>query len=119
MKETLIAVYERESTLWKNANGFYHAQDWTKMECKTFDYSEEIDSIRRDNFRWIEHRDEKEIDVTEREIERRYGKPYCITFINKRRTNSKSCWFKTKEEANQFVKSVLTDKILKNFKRIK
>lgn len=119
MKETLIAVYERESTLWKNANGFYHAQDWTKMECKMFDFSEEIDSISRDNFRWIEHRDGKEIDVTEREIERRYGKPYCITFINKRRTNSKSYWFKTKEEANQFVKSVLTDRILKNFKRIK
>ena len=119
MKEILIAVYERESTLWKNANGFYHAQDWTKMECKTFDFSEEINSIRNDGFKWIEHRDGKEIDVTEREIEMRYGKPYCIAFINKRRTNTKSYWFKTKEEANQFVKGILNDSVLKNFKRIK
>lgn len=119
MKETLIAVYERESTLWKNANGFYHAENWTKMECKTFDFSEEINSIRRDNFRWFERCNGKEIDVTEREIEKRYGKPYCITFINARMTNTKSYWFKTKEEANQFVKEVLNDKTLKNFKRIK
>lgn len=119
MKETLVAVYKRESTLWKNANGFYRAQDWTRMECKIMDFSEEISSITHNNFRWVEHRDGKEIDVTEREIEKRYGKPYCITLINKRGTNSKSYWFKTNDEANQFVKSILNDKVLRNFKRVK
>ena len=119
MKETLVAVYERESTLWRNANSFYHAQDWTKMECKIYDFTEEIDSIRRNDCRWIEHRDGKEIDVTDREIERRYGKPYLVNFINRRGTNEKSYWFKTKEEANCFVKEVLKDRNLKNFKRVK
>jgi len=119
MKETLMAVYERESTLWKNANGFYHAQDWTHMECKVFDFSEEINSIRDDGFKWIEHKDGKEIDVTEREIEKRYGKPYMISLRNKRRTNTKCYWFKTKEEANQFFIEIMNDSVLRNFKRIK
>ena len=39
MKETLIAEYSRKSTLWKNANYFYIAQDWTKMECLYIDYT--------------------------------------------------------------------------------
>lgn len=118
MKETLIAVYERESTLWKNANGFYHSQDWTRMECKVVDYSEEINSIRDDDFRWFEIRDGKEIDVTEREIEKRYGKPYMISLRNKRRTNEKCFRFKTKEEANKFFIMIMNNKVLKNFKRI-
>ena len=118
MKETLFAVYERESTLWKNANGFYHMQNWTRMECKAYDYTEEIQSIKENEIRFMEYRDGKEFDVTEREVEKRYGKPYLIKFINQRRTNEKCYWFKTKEEANDFFKTVMKDKNLKNFKRV-
>lgn len=115
MKETMIAVYKRESTLWKNANGFYHAQDWVTMECKVFDYTEEINSIISFKIRWF---DSNGADVTESEIERRYGKPYCVNLVNYRKTNEKSFYFKTKEDANKFVSSILKDKILGNFKRI-
>ena len=119
MKEITLAVYERESTLWKNANGFYKAHDWTRMECSVFDYTEEITSIKETGFRWIEHRDGKQYDVTDREIEKRYGKPYLIKFINKREANSECYWFKTKEEANEFFKKVMKDRNLCNFKRTK
>ena len=115
MKEQLLAVYERESTLWKNANGFYHAQDWTKMECIKCDFSEELEDCRELGIKWMQG-DE---DVTDREIERRYGKPYLIRLINKRRTNDKGYRFKTPEEANSFLKEILTDKILRNFRRVK
>lgn len=115
MKDTLIAAYERKSTLWKNANGFYHAQNWTRMECKIYDYSEEIASCKSGEFRWI---DINGNDITEQEIEKRYGKPYLIKFINERRTNEKCYWFKTKEEANEFFKEVMKDRILGNFKKV-
>lgn len=118
MKKTLTAVYERESTLWKNANGFYQAQDWTRMECSVVDFTEEIDSIMESGIKWIEHIDGKDIDVTEREIKKRYGKPYLIKLINKRRTNEKCYWFETKEEANYFFAGVMKDKILGNFKKL-
>ena len=116
MKEKILAVYERESTLWKNANGFYHAQDWTKMECKIIDYSEEINNCINGEFRWF---DKDGNDVTEQQIEKLYGKPYVINLINKRRTNSKTYSFKTKEEANMFFIRIMNDNVLKNFKRIK
>lgn len=115
MKSQLVAVYKRESTLWKNANGFYHATDWTRMECVVVDYTEEIESCRSQEIKWIDINGK---DVTEREIERRYGKPYEVRLINKRKTNSHCYSFKTKEEANQFVISVLNDRILKNFKKV-
>lgn len=115
MKEQVLAVYERESTLWKNANGFYHAQDWTKMECIKVDFSEELEICRELGVRFWQG-DE---DVTERELERRYGKPYFIRLHNKRRTNVKAYLFKTPEEANNFLKEILNDKILRNFRRIK
>lgn len=114
MKEKIVATYKRESTLWKNANGFYHAQNWTTMKCTVFDYSDDLASIKELGMKWI---DLNGNDVTEREIEKRYGKPYCVTFINQRKTNEKSYWFKTKKEANSFVQSVLKDKILGNFMR--
>lgn len=116
MKDQIVAVYERQSTLWKNANGFYHAQDWTKMECIVRDYTEEIEPFKSGEMKFINSKGE---DCTETEIERRYGKPFVVIFTNRRRTNSKCYYFKTKDEANQFVKSVLNDKILGNFRRIK
>lgn len=115
MKETLIAVYERESTLWKNANGFYHAQNWTTMICKVFDYSEEIANVKELGIRW---NDANGNDVTDQQIEARYGKPYMIKFVNQRKTNAKCYWFKTKEEANSFFKQVMKDRILGNFKKV-
>ena len=115
MKETIIATYKRESTLWKNANGFYHAQDWTKMECKIFDYTEEINSIKEYQLRYL---DQDGNDITEQEIEKHYGKPYAITLTNKRGNNSR-CWcFKTKQEANNFFKYIMRDRILGDFKRV-
>ena len=118
MKEKLVAAYERESTLWKNANAFYHAQDWTRLECKVYDYSEELQDIEEMQIKWWERRNGKEIDVTEREIEKRYGKPYAIILRNKRRTNSRQYSFKTKEEANDFFVRIMHDRILGDFKKV-
>ena len=112
MKETLIASYERKSTLWKNANGFYHAQDWTRMECVICDFTDEINSYKEENIKWI---DKDGNDVTEQQIERLYGKPYLIRLINNRRTNTKCFWFKTKEEANEFFFKIMNDRILKGW----
>lgn len=118
MKTTILATYKRKSTLWKNANGFYHMQDWTTMECIKVDFSEDIESIKRLGVRFLERQNGIDVDVTEREIEKRYGKTYCIKFINARETNEKCYWFKTADEANNFFKSVMKDKILKNFKKV-
>ena len=115
-KENIVAVYERESTLWKNANMFYVAQDWTRMECRVVDYAEEIESCRSGMYTYV---DADGNDVTEREMERHFGKPYQVVLINKRKTNSRCYRFKTKAEANAFVQCILNDRILKNFKRTK
>lgn len=115
MKEQVLAVYERESTLWKNANAFYKAQDWTKMYCLKIDFSEEIENCRELGIKWMQG-DE---DVTERQMENLYGKPYVIRLINKSGNVRKGYIFKTPEEANSFLKEILTDKILRNFRRIK
>lgn len=112
MKRNVVAVYERKSTLWKNANGFYRSQDWCRMECSAYDYTEEINNIAECKVRWF---DSKGNDVTEAEIEKCYGKPYVVTLINERGTNSRSWSFKTKEEANEFFKMVINDKILKGW----
>lgn len=85
------------------------------MECIVCDYTDDLAGIEEMGIRWW---DSKGNDVTEQEIEKRYGKPYCVQFTNKRETNSKCYWFKTKDEANGFVKEVLKDKVLKNFKRV-
>ena len=115
-KENIVAVYERESTLWKNAHVFYVAQDWTRMECRVVDYTEEIESCRSGMYTYV---DADGNDVTERERERRFGKPYQVVLINKRKTNSRCYKFKTKDEANACVQWILNDRILKNFKRTK
>lgn len=114
MKEKLLAVYERKSTLWKNANAFYKMQDWTRMECKERDYTEEIQSIYDEGFKWI---DRAGNDVTESEIKKRY-RPFLITLINERKTNEKCFWFDTKEDANRFFVQVLHDKVFSNWKRV-
>lgn len=108
IKETLLATYERESTLWKNANAFYKAQDWTKMECLFTDYSE----IRNGTTRFI---DEAGRDVTE---ELNYDR-YEIRFTNKRGTNTKTYSFRTRDEANSFFKQVMADKVLGNFRKVR
>lgn len=114
MKEKLVARYERKSTLWKNANAFYVAQDWVKMECFIVDYSKEI-NYTREHTKMI---DKDGNDVTEQFIERAYGKPFSIRMTNSR-GRSKGWSFSTREEANDFVRQILRDKILGNFKRIK
>jgi len=53
-KENIVAVYERESTLWKNANIFYVAQDWTRMECRVVDYTQEIESCKSGEYRYVD-----------------------------------------------------------------
>ena len=114
MKRNVVAVYERKSTLWKNANGFYRMQDWCRMECIVYDYTEEINEIAEYGMRWI---DVNGNDVTESQIEKRYGKPYVVNLINERGTNEK-CWnFKTKEEANAFFKRVINDKVFNGWVR--
>ena len=115
MKTTLIAKYERESTLWKNANGFYHAQNWTLMECLYVDYSDDRESIETDGVRFIDNRGN---DITDKIIEERYTDTYTIKFTNARRTNSKCYNFKTREEANAFFLRIMEDRILGNFKRV-
>lgn len=117
MKERTLAVYERKSTLWKNANGFYHAQNWTKMECKETDYTEEIQDIHEIGFRWVAMNGE---DVTEQEIQKRYGngKKFYIVLTNERRTNTKCLFYDTKEEANKAFKEILTHKVFNGWTRV-
>lgn len=107
MKETLLATYERESTLWKNANLFYHAQDWVKMECLFVDYS--------DNRTMFKVLDENGNDITASHFADRY----VIHLTNKRRNNSKSFEFATREEANEMFKVIFNDKHLVNWKKVK
>ena len=114
MKTRILSTYERESTLWKNANAFYHLQDWTLMQCIFCDFSEDITECKELGVTFWKNG----IDVTEEEIERRYGKPYLIKLTNKRKNNEKCYWFKTVNEANEFFKTIMKDKILGNFKRI-
>ncbi len=115
MKRTVLATYERESTLWKNANLMYHAQNWCTMRCVVYDYTDDLKAIEELGMRWT---DLNGNDVTEQEIEKRYSKPYCISLINLRETNEKCFWFKTKEEANECFKQILKDKVFNGWKRV-
>lgn len=108
MNETVLARYERESTLWKNANLFYHAQDWTLMECLFIDYSD----IRNSGIRYINKKTGE--DITE-EMTRDM---YAIRLTNKHRNNTKTYKFATRDEANEFYKRIMADKVLKTFKRV-
>lgn len=119
MKSTVVAIYTRESTLWRNANAFYQSQDWVKMKCIVYDYTEEIESTKPGadvQYRFV---DINGNDITDQEVERRWGKPFAVEFENKRKNNWKTYTFKTKEEANNFVKEVLKDKALGSFKRVR
>ncbi len=111
MVEKVLATYKRESTLWPRANAFYVAQDWTKMECIVYDYSEEIGRIREAQLRYF--RDG--VDVTDEEIEMAYGRPYVVRLTNKRETNSRGWSFRTKKEANDFWKSIMNHKVLRGW----
>lgn len=115
MKHTIIATYRRKSTLWKNANAFYKSQDWTKMTCSIYDFTEEIHDIEEVGMKWFA---KDGTDITDQEIERRYGNAYYVRLETESGNNSKSYSFKTKEEANEFVKAILNHKILGNFKRV-
>ena len=115
MKDTLLAVYERKSTLWKNANARYHMQNWCKMECKIYDYSEDLKSIESLGMKWI---DGNGNGITEQEIDRRYGKPYLVRLINLRGTNEKCFWFKAKEEANDCFRKILNDKVFNGWHKV-
>jgi len=115
MKEKILATYERESTLWKNANGFYRSTDWVKMECILVDFTEELKPLKSGEIVWL---DSNGNDVTSKIIKERYSKPYLIHFTTAGRMNSKSYWFETKEQANDFFKKIMKDKTLGNFKRV-
>ena len=107
MKDTLLATYERESTLWKNANAFYKAQDWVKMECLFVDYSENrsfgkiIDTATGE-------------DITDSYFADRF----VIRLTNKRGNNSKSFEFATREQANEAFKNILNHKNLQGWKKV-
>ena len=94
MKETVFATYERKSTLWKNANAFYVAQDWVKMECLFVDYSS-----NRSFGRVIDTATGEDI-------------------TDKRGTNSRSLEFATREEANEGFKAIRDHKNLPGWKRV-
>ena len=107
MKDTLLATYERESTLWKNANAFYKAQDWVKMECLFSDYSE-----HRNFARVIDPATGE--DVTDSYFADRF----VIRLTNKRGNNSKSFEFATREQANEAFKGILKHKNLQGWKKV-
>lgn len=107
MKETLLATYERESTLWKNANAFYKAQDWVKMECLFVDLSEYRNSGSR-----VLHPVTRE-DVTDSYWADRYE----IRLTNKRGTNTKYFRYATREEANKAFKEIFNHKNLVGWRK--
>ena len=107
MKETLLATYERESTLWKNANAFYKAQDWVKMECLFVDYSD----YRKFNAKVI---DENGNDIKDSYFADRY----VIRLTNKRGNNTKSFEFATREQANEAFKDIMKNKNLQGWKKV-
>lgn len=115
MKRTVLATYERESTLWKNANARYHAQNWCKMKCLVYDYTDDLKSIEELGMKWTDINGK---DVTDQEVEKRYSRPYCICLENLRGTNEKCFWFKTKEEANEFFKGMINHKVFSGWHKV-
>jgi hypothetical protein len=106
MTSTTVATYKRESTLWPHANLFYVRQDWTLMTCRVNDYADDLAS----GIRWYDG--ETGEDITEQKQPK-----YTVTLTNNRRTSSKSWDFFTRDEANEFVKSVLNHKTLRDWTR--
>lgn len=116
MKETIFATYERESTLWKNANALYKAQDWTKMECGFQDFSDIRKSNEEIGLRYI-NRNTGE-DITDEITCERFYDRYFIRLTNKRGTNSKSFSFRTREEANDCFKEIFNHKHMHGWKKV-
>lgn len=117
MKETLLKAYERKSTLWKNANAFYVAQDWTRMECLYTDFEEEREQIKSTGTRIINSVTDE--DITDKFVKERYTNKYVIRLINKRRTNSKSFSYTDKNEANMCFKKIMNHKIMNGWSEVK
>lgn len=112
MTKTTLAVYERNSTLWKNANAFYKAQDWVKMECYFADYSEDRDFMRSNNAKFI---DANGNDITETQL----ADCYVILLTNKSGLNTRSFEFATRDEANKAFKELFNHKNLTGWKKVK
>ena len=117
MKETIRATYERESTLWKNANYFYVLQDWVRMDCVVRDYSEDRADIKEMGMHWI---DMDGNDVTEKVLAERYYDCYAIVLTNKRKNNTRVFKFRLdeKDEANSLVRAILNHKVLTGWKKV-
>lgn len=108
MKEIILATYTRESTLWKNANMFYKAQDWVKMQCIFIDRSDD----RNDpDIRLL---DKNGKDITDYICRDRYR-----IVLSTIRHNSRAWDFDTRDEANAFFKEIMANKILSNFRKVK
>jgi len=107
--ETIFAVYERESTLWKNANAFYKSTDWTKMECGFIDWSNMRSYLSETWTRFINTVTKE--DITDKVIEESYSDMYFIRLTNKSGRNTKTFTFKTKKEANEKFKSIVKEYI--------
>ena len=111
MKTTTLATYERQSTLWKNANAFYRATDWVKMVCSFQDFSEEREGKNGVTYQVVDSR--TGTDVTQNYFRDRY----VITLYTKR--GYPTCYrFDTREEANAFFKRLTADKVFSNFKKV-
>lgn len=113
MKQTIVALYERKSTLWKNANAAYKSTDWVKMECKFFDMSEEREWAKESGITITDKRTGEDI------TSKMYSDKYNVTLTNNTGKSCKSFDFVSKEEANQFFKEIFNDKILRNWKKVK
>lgn len=98
MKRTILAKYERKSTLWKNANGFYRAYDWTMMECAIVDCSDDREYYKTIGLRVSDPNTGE--DITDKHIAERYRDGYEITLKSKRGM-SESVLYDTKDEANK------------------
>lgn len=109
MKETLLATYERESTLWKNANMFYKAQDWVKMECFFVDLSDN----RNSGTRLLDPETGKDITASV------WADRYEIVLTNKRGNNTKSFRFTTRDEANEAFLGIFNHKNLPGWKKVR
>lgn len=111
MERIVLATYIRESTLWKNANAFYKATDWVKMECIFQDFSEERNGNSEVIYRVMNT--ETGEDITDYY----YRDRFAIALTNK--YGNSTCYsFDTRDEANAFFKTIMADKILGNFKKV-
>ena len=111
MKKPVLAVYERESTLWKNANAFYRAQDWVRMECFVADYEEDRKAFGSMGAKVV---DSDGNDITGDFLADRF----VVRLVNKSGSGHKDHEFLSRGSANSFVKKVLSDRVLSGWKRV-